>query len=130
MQIKETINTDTPEFRGWMDETNDCTVRAYAVAEGLDYQTARAIFRRSLDRDHGRGVKQNMLMNFLLDNGFENVPQMRNKTFKQALALLDPKETYYVVVTGHAFTIRDSRVYGNRQDAIRLRKRVQIILKK
>jgi hypothetical protein len=130
MQIQETINTDTAEFRGWMDETNDCTVRAYAIAEGLDYQTARAIFRRALDRGHGRGVKENMLMNFLLDNGFENVPKMRNKTFKQALAELDPKETYYIVITGHAFTIRGGKLYGNREDSTRARKRVKIIFKK
>ena len=62
--------------------------------------------------------------------GFENVNGMKSKTLNQALKELDPKATYYVVVTNHAFTIKNGVVYGNKNDASRLRKRVQIIFKK
>jgi len=130
MEIKRIINTDTLVFRGFMNETNDCSVRAFAAIEGLDYQTARAIFRRELGRKNGKGVKQNMLQNFLMSWGFENVNGMKSKTLNQALKELDPKATYYVVVTNHAFTIKNGVVYGNKNDASRLRKRVQIIFKK
>ena len=137
MKISKAISTDNQEFRGlfFSDERNDCTVRALASAGDMRYKDAWAICDE-FGRKTGRGmsiadIKAMLKANFIgvkynaIKKGW--VDGKRQVTTLSSL-LKDPRfqtGAHYVIVTGHAFAIKDGVVYGNSNDADRTRAHVK-----
>lgn len=137
MKITKSISTDNAKFRGlfFAGERNDCTVRALASAGEMRYSDAWSICK-DFGRKTGRGMSVNEIRKMLKFNfiGVKyNAIQKRyvdgkRETTTLAKLLKDPRfqtGAHYVIVTGHAFAIKDGVVYGNSNDAGRTRAHVK-----
>lgn len=127
------------------NETEDCVVRAIASAFGARYDAAWTWTSHMLGRERRRGVYQEVLfqvMDNFVEQGevklfgrryrielvepftyYRNKEQMVQRRMTVS-TLLKKKGTFFVVIKGHAFTIKDGTVMGNWEDAGRLRRRL------
>jgi hypothetical protein len=128
-------------------ETNDCVVRAFASAFEIDYDEAHNIVETIFKRKPKKGTFNfSSIMGLLGQNGrkFNNKgitkitheyntmmyyakvkgeKVLRNTTTSYFLKKYSVG-TYIVIVTGHAFTIKDGVVIGNYSDAKKTRKHI------
>ena len=131
-------------------ETNDCVVRAFASSFDVSYDYAHKYvadeFGRNprkgtygtvsklvkmsdnLVRVNGKkicplGVRHNdyMLKSLMYDVTVKGVTKKRNMTVG-TFVKQNPKGTFFVLVRGHAFTIKDGVVIGNPEDAIKTKR--------
>ena len=127
-------------------EKNDCVVRALASATEVSYEAAHSFVSRTFKRKPGKGVSTFPLIDWL-SNHFEILGDKANeysrykspctydskgKRYKLSVgkfAKLNPKGTYFMLVKGHAFTIKDGCVIGNQADANKPRTLVQYAFK-
>ena len=138
MKISKAISTDNKDFRGlfFEDEMNDCTVRALASAGEMRYKDAWHIAKES-GRRTGRGMSLHQIEAMLKANfigvKYNRINKMKWVNGKRVVTTLssllkDPRfqtGAHYVIVTGHAFAIKDGVVYGNSSDADRTRAHVK-----
>jgi hypothetical protein len=137
MKITQSISTDNQKFRGlfFSEERNDCTVRALASAGDMRYKDAWSI-AQDFGRKTGRGMSINDIVKMLKFNFIGVKYNSIKKTYvdgkKQvttfAKLLKDPRfqtGAHYIIVTGHAFAIKDGVVYGNSNDGDRSRAHVK-----
>lgn len=132
-------------------ETNDCVVRAFASSFDVSYDFAHKYVEEEFKRKPKRGtfftaskmvkladcnIKVNgktvtpigkltksiaypySLSYKVKVSGVEKERQMTVGTF----AKKNPKGSFFVLVKGHAFTIKDGVVIGNPEDAIKLKR--------
>ena len=135
-------------------ETNDCVVRAFSAAFEVSYDKSHAFCAETLNRKPGRGTVGSSRYLSTVDsvlgkkvvgvgepiwpNSTElglytyypapksdraKEPVRRSMTVKTFLKQYS-KGTYLVYVPGHAFAIKDGVVYGNVEDAKRMRTRI------
>lgn len=128
-------------------ETNDCVVRAFASAFEMEYDEAHGIVAKEFRRENRKGtagfhLKMNLFdKNNVTFNGkkiskitheydtmmyyvkVKGHKVLRNTTTSYFLKKYSVG-TYIVVVTGHAFTIKDGVVIGNYSDAKKTRKHI------
>lgn len=114
-------------------ETNDCVVRAFASSMEIPYEQAHSFVAQTFKRSPRKGVRTFPLLDWL-SSKFEIIGDKENqfsrynspatyykdKRFKMSVgkfAKLNPKGTYFILVRGHAFTIKDGCVIGNQSDA-------------
>lgn len=140
-------------------ETNDCVVRAFAVAFNIKYDEAhifcKGFFNRR-DRSGTMAVASRLAAHYSLFNqsieemGIERPIGYRdNKWFGKGMKwpykvkgetkyatytvgkFLEEysKGTYFILITGHAFAIKDGVVYGNYEDAIKMKVRIEKVFK-
>lgn len=131
-------------------ETNDCVVRAFASSFEIPYDAAHkyvaAYFNRKprcgtfatatkLVKMSDEKIKINKKMVYpvgkrLTDSMFgslsydvkvKGVTKRRNMTVGTFIKK-NPIGTFFVIVKGHAFTIKDGVVIGNYEDAVKVRK--------
>ena len=131
-------------------ETNDCVVRAFASSFGVSYDYAHRYvadeFGRkprkgtygtvptlvkmadSLLKVNGKkicpvGVRHNdhLLKSLMYDVKVKGVTKKRNMTVG-TFVKQNPKGTFFVLVKGHAFTIKDGIVIGNPEDATKTKR--------
>lgn len=132
-------------------ETNDCVVRAFSVAFDVAYDTAHKFVEDTYGRKHRKGtfgVTPHLIgvahrCETILGHTLANVTRLlgrntyvnKNKWNGQmepvirkctVQSFLDKEVvgTYIVLVSGHAFVIKDGVVIGNRGDITRGRKRI------
>ena len=123
-------------------EKNDCVVRALASAMEIPYEQAHSFVARTFTRKPGRGVRTFPLVDWLSSN-FEILGDKANeysrykspctydakgKRYKLSVgkfSKLNPKGTYFMLVKGHAFTIKNGSVIGNQADATKPKTIVQ-----
>ena len=118
-------------------ETNDCVVRAFATALDWDYDKAHRFVSKEFLRQPKKGTKNFITtMNKWVVEGrklgrkkINNITDPGIKTVGQFVKWYD-KGTYIIVISGHAFTIKDGQVVGgNWSDATRMRCRIKAVWK-
>lgn len=132
-------------------ETNDCVVRAFASAFDITYDYAHKYIAEEFKRQPRRGTfftasKMVKLSESLVKVNGKKIQPLGNKvnSFAYPFSLSydvkvkgelvkrqmtvgtfvkkNPKGTFFVLVKGHAFTIKDGVVIGNPEDAIKTRR--------
>lgn len=116
-------------------EKSDCVVRAFAASTGCDYDVAHRFVSKEFGRQPRKGTPRfRPTMSKLVADGRRlnrkklttiSSGEMKNgssrMTVGQFVKLYD-KGTYIIVISGHAFSIKDGVVIGgNLQDAKRMR---------
>ena len=128
-------------------EKNDCVVRALASSFAMDYDEAHRVARVKFLRKDKQGTVATCLK---MDNIARDGVQINNRSvevvwdhaderikkgdnFKNltvgAFLKTNPVGTFFVLVRGHAFTIKNGKVFGNWQDGRKLKVRIQHIYK-
>ena len=127
-------------------ETNDCVVRAFASAFEVSYNYAHKYVANEFGRKPGQGTygtaaklvemsdnlfrvnrkrvypvgnrySSTMIGSLAYDVKVKGEIKRRNMTVG-TFVKQNPKGTFFVIVKGHAFTIKDGVVIGNFEDAI------------
>lgn len=118
-------------------EANDCVVRAFAAALDWEYNKAHKFVEKEFLRKPKSGTKKFMsTMNQMVlekrrlnRKSIKTITDADIKTVGQFAKWYD-KGTYIIVISGHAFTIKDGVVVGgNSEDAKRMRCRIKGIWK-
>jgi len=131
-------------------ENNDCVVRAMATALDINYDTAHDLVANDMDRVSGKGTQDLAISNAMskyIKDGLEvdgmkfNVSKCadykvknyynlygeriaRQKTVKSFIKD-NPKGTYMVLVSKHAFTVKDGTLIDNVGEEWRPTRKVQ-----
>jgi hypothetical protein len=112
-----------------MSETRDCVVRAFAAATDWDYDKSHRFVQKEFLRQYRCGTKNFInTMNKMVQDGrklgrkkINTISDPNIKTVGQLVKWYD-KGTYIIVISRHAFTIKDGVVVGgNWNDAERMR---------
>jgi hypothetical protein len=117
---------------------NDCTVRSISTAFDVSFRTAFKLAEDKFMREPGKGVSSTIIQDAFESGKFNKVDGrkfsvrtmkkdeitnryklkgeiiLRKKTVKSFIAS-HPKGTYYVLVSNHAFTVKDGELldHGN-----------------
>lgn len=116
-------------------ETRDCVVRAFAAAFDIEYDKAHAFVGKEFGRQFRKGTQRfNQTMTKLSNDrrrlNYKMIKTISSTTIKRGTSRMTvgsfvkdyDKGTYIIVITGHAFTVRDGEVIGgNSCDASRMR---------
>jgi hypothetical protein len=133
-------------------ETNDCVVRAFASSFEVAYDVAHKFIAEEFSRKPRCGTFGTVFKLIkLADSGFKffgkKIHIVGKKTNSALIGSLsypvkvkgfittremtvgtfikkNPKGTFFVLVSGHAFTIKDGVVIGNWDDAVKTKKRL------
>lgn len=131
-------------------ERNDCVVRAIASAFEIPYDTAHSFIEDVFKRSPKKGTRGTVLKMRNLQETFgkrvvelgEIIPELdptqkllrrwynKRGTMSWGCYTTErfiekfPEGTYIVFISRHAFTIRDGVIYGNADDATKLRARI------
>ena len=97
---------------GFHDEEDDCVVRAFALATGVDYKRAHAAFERE-GRSAGRGCMAGKLVSEVAARLGIRVGEIIRRDGGPVIDFVysHPKNSYILNVPGHAFAVRDGVVY-------------------
>ena len=118
-------------------ETRDCVVRAFASALDWDYDKSHRFVSKEFLREPKSGTKRFIpTMNQMVAEGrklsrkkIKTITDPGIKTVGQFVKWYD-KGTYIVVISRHAFTIKDGQVVGgNWNDATRMRCQIKAVWK-
>jgi len=118
-------------------ETKDCVVRALAAACDWDYDKSHRFVEKEFGRQPKKGTPNfittiNRFMNEGKKLGRKKIKAIDikdTKTVGQLVKWYD-KGTYLIVISRHAFTIKDGIVVGgNREDATRMRCQLKAVWK-
>lgn len=118
-------------------ETRDCVVRAFAAALDWDYDKSHRFVSKEFLREPKSGTKRFIpTMNQMVTEGrklsrkkIKTITDPGIKTVGQFVKWYD-KGTYIVVISRHAFTIKDGQVVGgNWNDAQRMRCQIKGVWK-
>lgn len=131
-------------------ETNDCVVRAFASAFEISYDKAHKYITENFGRQPRKGTygtstklvkmsdkrttvnykrvypvgtrySDSMFGSLSYNVKIKGITKRRNMTVGRFVKQ-NPKGTFLVIVSRHAFTIKDGVVIGNVEDSIRTRK--------
>ena len=125
-------------------ETNDCVVRAFASAFDVTYDYAHKYIAEQFGRKPRKGTYYTASKMTKLSEGVLKVNDKKiNSVFypyslsyevkvkgdvvKRQMTVgtfvkKNPKGTFFILVRGHAFTIKDGVVIGNPEDAIKTKR--------
>ena len=131
------------------NETNDCFVRALAAATGQDYDTAHKVASIDFNRDHKKGVSITDLEDTMMraqETGLEvgntvyGVKRLKGMRIKNYYRLYgkdvarkksvksfmkdNPKGSYIVTVSKHAFAVIDGKLVDNKGEEFRPTRKV------
>jgi hypothetical protein len=120
-------------------ETNDCFVRAVASSFDVPYDDAHAWVKHKFDRKDRKGTRwvssklatmqtNGETFNDRKISGIENLRsydvvnrKMKRTTLNQFIKKYSTG-TYILIVRGHAFTLKNGSVIGNKSDATSMKK--------
>ena len=125
-------------------ETNDCVVRAFASAFDIQYDKAWKIISEKFGRQPRQGtrgtfVTLNKLAEVRYTCNYKKIKpiggtygalhynvKVKGEVVKRKMTVgtfikKNPEGTFFIIVRGHAFTIKNGVVIGNYEDAIKLR---------
>jgi hypothetical protein len=98
----------------FMNESNDCSVRATSIALGKPYKTVHEVFKKH-GRKWGKGVTIITLLAVLKDVTKDNIKTVASDVIrKHTLATFireNPKGKYVIVKSRHAFAVIDGVAY-------------------
>lgn len=111
------ISAVSPKFREdiqKLDETNDCTVIAWANCFDSTYMKAHTYLKR-FGRKHRRGMTKKQIeeaFSALKSAKYVKGPySSSNRICVSKFIKKHPRGRYYVCVRGHAFCIKDGNIY-------------------
>jgi len=121
------------------NETNDCFVRAVASAYEIPYDNAHTWVKEKFNRQNRKGTMAvSCKMATMASSGYKfnnksinPIDKLRtydNTTYKMKRTTLNqfikkyPTGTYILIVRGHAFTLKNGAVIGNKGDASSMKK--------
>ena len=134
------------------NEKNDCFVRAVAAATGSHYDAAHSYVKEKFGREKGKGTelvalhmmeleekgmningkdfKVKVLPTEKITNSYKLYGEVvkRKKTVKSFIKD-NPKGTYIVGVSKHAFTIKDGQLIDNVGEEFRPTRKIQSVFK-
>lgn len=93
-----------------LNETNDCTVRAIAVATQLPYATVHAELKRRGRKDR-RGAHAGIYLGALRHFGFDNHPRTFIPCTPRTIAEQFPKGTFLILVHRHILCMVDGVIH-------------------
>lgn len=116
-------------------ERNDCVVRAFAAAFDIEYDKAHLFVGKEFGRQFRKGTPRfNSTMTKLANDrrrlNYKSLKTIFSGEVKKGSSRMTvggfvkdyDKGTYIIVISGHAFTVRDGMVIGgNSEDAKRMR---------
>mgnify|MGYP003109738496 CR=1 FL=1 len=129
-------------------ETNDCSVRAFATALDVSYDSAHEYVKNNFDRENKKGVHKMMTKGFKLSGKVQKVEDVefkidllpsskitneyklhgevisRKKTVKSFIKDFS-KGIYLVLVSGHVFTVKDGIMIDNAGEEWRPTRKVE-----
>ena len=144
MRLPYTFTSEA--IKGYSDSTlakserADCVVRAVASAYDMPYDKAHKWVADTFGRRHRRGTfgfpggmdrmsanatRLNRKLTRKIDAKYLTTNGGKSKMSVGTFAKEYNKGTYIIRVTGHAFTIKDGSVIGNREDSDKVRKIVK-----
>lgn len=102
------VKTDAGRIeKGFPQEKNDCTVRAFSLAKDMPYHEVHKLFALAGRKD-GDGMFQAQMVPLLERNGFKiTFERMTLGRFLKA----NPKGNFFVVKRGHAFAVKNGIVF-------------------
>jgi hypothetical protein len=121
------------------NETNDCFVRAVASAYEIPYDEAHTWVKEKFERKNRKGtmfVSRKLAIMYSLGQTFsgksikgigdlrtiDKVTHKVKRTTLNQFIKKYPTGTYILIVRGHAFTLKDGAVIGNKGDASSMKK--------
>jgi hypothetical protein len=118
-------------------ENNDCVVRALAAACDWDYDKSHRFVAKEFGRQPKKGTPKfiTTINSWVLEGrklGRKKIKPIDIKEIKTVGQLVKwyDKGTYLVVISRHAFTIKDGEVVaGNREDSQRMRCQLKAVWK-
>lgn len=138
LEIKKNIYGHTPLISVNGSE-NDCVVGAFAfLFFKNDYEKAEAYVSQNMDRKEKDGVSTFLLVGHLslgqigpkkverlgVDGDIHSLSQNVNSRTKKpckmtvgAFLKQFPKGSYFLIVKGHCFAVKDGEIFGNSDDA-------------
>jgi len=123
-------------------EKNDCVVRAIASSSGMSYDKSHSFVAEKFNRIPKKGTH---FFTSTISKMVDKKERLNRKLIKKVDVSISTKikgqiktrnmtvgnfadkynkGTYMVLVTGHIFTMKDSKVIGNYADALKVRKSV------
>lgn len=116
--------------RAELNETNDCTVRAFAVVLNTTYERAHSHLKNKCGRLDRKGIRHSKMVNLpdsLVNTKFAiGGPYMeKTRTLKKFIEDF-PTGRYFICVRGHALAIVDGVVYDYKHS---LRRRVKWVMR-
>jgi hypothetical protein len=110
MQLK-TISSDAGRARSSIQEANDCTIRALAIAASIPYDYAHKIGREA-GRKNKKGFHPQKLLKYAKKEYGITYRKTRHKKITiQKFIKLNPTGRYYVATNVHAFAIINGAIY-------------------
>lgn len=131
-------------------ETNDCVVRAFASCFDIEYDKAHKFVKEKFNRVDRRGTSRTVdtMMNLVVNktqvnykkikrlgekkDGINNYSLRYKVRTKEGFVMRsmtvgtftkqNPIGAFFILVKGHAFTIKDGVVIGNKEDAKKLKR--------
>jgi hypothetical protein len=128
-------------------EKNDCVVRAFASSFDIPYDKAWGIISQRFDRKPRQGtystyVTLNKLSEVRYTCNYKKIKpigktrgdlrydvKVKGEVVKRKMTVgtfikKNPEGTFFILVRGHAFTIKNGVVIGNYEDSIKLKKEI------
>jgi hypothetical protein len=130
-------STSVLDKTGFEWENNDCVVRAMAIAADTDYPTAHKWVKENLKRPDREGTSLTAIKLSILSNAEVKInnkhfisissndlynPDYTHKKVQYTVGTFSQKHnkgTYFILVRGHALTIKDGVIYDNGNFKIR-----------
>lgn len=125
-------NPRTSEEFSFINESNDCSVRATSIALSKPYRSIHETFKKH-GRRWGKGVTVITLLATLKDLTNDNLKTVASSVVrKQTLSTFvreNPKGRYVIVKSGHAFAVIDGVAYDAHPSACTSRSIVKFAFK-
>jgi hypothetical protein len=124
-------------------ETADCVVRSFASAFKVTYDQAHQFVQIKFNRKNRKGTARFVpIMNNMANHGInlfgKTLKKLGNGNSKNSMTYTDkgverkmttfqfikrnPKGTFMVTVSGHAFTICNGAIFGNHEDVLKTKR--------
>lgn len=104
-----TIKTDGGRIaKGFLNEKNDCTVRAYSIASGLSYEIAHSLLTK-----FGRKPKKGIPFINFIKSEFNDCAYIIFKEISNPAKFLKehPTGKYVCQIKRHVFAVIDGKIY-------------------
>ena len=153
MKTKAPYEITSKAIKGYEDssiaksETNDCVVRAFASSFDIPYDKAWKIISEKFGRKPRQGTYStystlNKLSEVRYTCNYKKIKpigktrgdlrydvKVKGEVVKRKMTVgtfikKNPEGTFFVLVRGHAFTIKNGVVIGNYEDSIKLKKEI------
>jgi hypothetical protein len=109
--VRGHIQCDGGLQQSGIEDTNNCTIRAFAIAFGVSYKDAHNIGSLA-GRPKGQGYWMYRIMDMARQHGYNSIEKNGHGTLG-AFLKKNNKGRFICVRRGHAFAVVDGKIYDN-----------------